>query len=63
MPPTTAKETMLKIIADQPEDSSYEELLHELAMARMIERGLADHRAGRVTSHDEVKREVESWRK
>jgi len=30
MAPTTAREQMLRILEDQPEDSSYDELLHEL---------------------------------
>jgi len=59
----SAKEEMLQIIADQPEDSSFDELLHELAMARMIERGLKDHQEGRVISHEQVKREAQTWRK
>ena len=59
MPINSAKEAMLQIIADQPEDSSFDELLHELAVARMIDCGLKDHQEGRVTSHEQVKREAE----
>jgi DnaJ-domain-containing protein 1 len=33
----SAKEQMTKIVQDQPEDSSYDEILRELALARMIE--------------------------
>jgi predicted transcriptional regulator len=29
----------------------------------MVERGLADARAGRTLSHDEMKQTIESWRK
>jgi hypothetical protein len=35
----TVKERMLEIIQEQPEDSSYDEILRELAFARMVERG------------------------
>jgi predicted transcriptional regulator len=59
----SAKETMTKIIEQQPEDSSYEEIFRERAMARMIERGPEDSDAGRVIDHDELKRRMESWRK
>lgn len=42
----TAKETMTEIIARQPDDSSYEAILRELAYARMVERGLAHFPGG-----------------
>ncbi len=57
----SVKEQMTHIIQDQPEDSSYEEILKELAFALMIDRGLADSRAGRTISHDEMKRRLVSW--
>ena len=60
---SSAKETMSEIIASQPEDASYDEILRELAFARMVQRGLSDSDAGRVTSDDEVKRKIDSWRK
>lgn len=59
----SAKEQMIRLIREQPEDSSYDEILRELAFARMVERGLADSEAGRTISHEEVKRVIESWRK
>jgi len=37
----SVKEQMSNIIQDQPEDSSYEEILRELAFALMIDRGMA----------------------
>ena len=36
----SAKEQISKIIQEQPDDSSYDEVLRELAFARMVERGL-----------------------
>lgn len=59
--PITAKERMIEILNQQPDDSSYEELLHELAFARMVERGLADSKAGRTISHEEMGRRIASW--
>lgn len=59
----TAKDRMLETLEAQPEDSSYEELLRELAFARMIERGLADADAGRTISHEEMGRRIASWAK
>lgn len=58
----SAKEQMTKIIQDQPEDSSYEEILRELAFVRMIERGLADSDARRVISNGEMGHRIRSWR-
>jgi predicted transcriptional regulator len=58
-----AKERMAEIIQQQPDDSSYDEILRELAFARMVERGLEDSRKGRVLSNDEMARRIQSWRK
>jgi predicted transcriptional regulator len=60
---TTAKERMARILELQPEDSSYDELLRELALAGMIERGLADSDSGRTISHEELKQRITSWGK
>ncbi len=57
-----AKDTMADIIARQPDDSSYDEILRELAYARMIQRGLDDADNGRTVSDDTMKRKIESWR-
>lgn len=46
----------------QPDDASYEEILRELAFERMVERGLADVRAGRTIHHEEALRRIRSWR-
>ena len=58
----SVKEQMAHIIDAQPEDSSYEEILRELAFALMIDRGLEDAKAGRTISHDEMQRRIASWR-
>jgi predicted transcriptional regulator len=58
---TTVKEHMLEIIREQPEDSSYDEILRELAFARMVERGLADSDAGRTISSEEMEKRISSW--
>ena len=57
------KQTMADLIAQQPDDSSYDEILRELAYARMIDRGLADSDAGNVISDDELKQRIKSWQK
>ncbi len=62
VPTENAKQHLIAILPEQPEDSSYDKLIKELAFARMITRGLKDLDAGRVTSNDEVHSEIASWR-
>ena len=59
----SAKEQMTNIVQDQPEDSSYDEILRELALARTIERGLEDSQAGRIISDEEMRHRISTWRK
>jgi predicted transcriptional regulator len=59
----SVKETMVEIITRQPDDSSYDEILRELAFSRMVQRGLDDSDAGRTLSGQEVKEKIESWSK
>ena len=58
-----AKEELTKLIEEQPDDSSREEIVRELAFHVMVERGLADSEAGRVISNDEMSRRIRSWQK
>lgn len=58
----SAKQAVVDIVQDMPEDSSYDEILQELLMNRMIERGLADVEAGRTISDEEMAETIESWR-
>ncbi len=60
---STAKEAMAEIISRQPDDSSYDEILRELAYARMIQRGLEDADSGSTHSDAEIRTRIESWRK
>ncbi|MBI1325596.1 hypothetical protein GC170_20730 [bacterium] len=58
-----AKQLMVEILSRQPDDSTYDALLRELAYARMIHRGLRDSDAGRTMSEEEARKRVESWRR
>jgi predicted transcriptional regulator len=60
---SSPKNRMIDIIQSQPDDSSYDEILRELAFARMIELGLADSDAGRTVNSEEVKLRIKSWQK
>ena len=57
------KETMIDIIGRQPDDSTYDDILRELAFARMIQRGLDDAAAGRTSSDEDVAKAIESWQR
>ena len=59
----TAKEQIQEVLRQQPDDSSYDEILRELAFARMVQRGLEDSRAGRTISHEEMGRRIKTWHK
>ena len=60
---SSVKEKMTEIIKSQPEDSSYDEILKELAFNKMVERGLADVRKGNILENEEMKRRILSWQK
>ena len=57
------KQRMKEVIESQPEDATYEEILRELTFGRMVERGLADSRAGHVISNEEMERRIRSWQR
>ena len=59
----TAKDRMIETLREQPDDSSYDELLHELAFERMIELGLEDHDQGHVISDEDLRSEIATWGK
>lgn len=59
----SVKERMIRLIQELPDDSSYDEILKELAFARMVDRGLADADAGRIITDEEMKRTIDSWAK
>jgi predicted transcriptional regulator len=59
----TAKEKIAEILAKQPDDSSYDELVRELAFSAMVQRGLKDSDDGRTISNDEMHQRIRSWQK
>lgn len=59
---STAKDEVKQLIDQQPDDSSYEELVRELAFALMVRRGLIDSQQHRTISNDEMGRRIRSWR-
>ena len=59
----TPKEELTKLIQDQPDDSSYDEILRELAFNLMVQRGTRDSDEGKTISNDEMGSRIQSWRK
>jgi predicted transcriptional regulator len=57
------KEQMVEMINEQPEDSTYDEILRELAFKRMVDKGLDDARSGRTVSNEDVSRRIRAWQK
>lgn len=60
---SSAKQQITKIVQEQPDDSTYDAILRELAFARMIERGLEDSEAKRTVSDAELKQRLQTWQK
>jgi len=51
---TAPKDEVKKIIDSLPEDTTYEEILRELAFDKMIGQGLDDVESGKVISNQEM---------
>ena len=60
---STVKEELTRLIQGQPEDSSREEIVRELAFHVMIERGLADSDATRTISNEQMSHRIRSWQR
>ena len=59
----TAKEHISEIIKRQPDDSSYDDIVRELAFDVMVQRGLKDSDERRTISNEEMKRRIKVWQK
>ncbi len=59
-PAADVKATILTIVGDQPDGSTYDEILRELAFHRMVEHGLGGDRSRRIGT-GEIRRRLKSW--
>ena len=57
----TAKDHIAEIIRRQPDDSSYDDIVRELAFDLMVQRGLKDSDDQRTISNEEMQRRIKSW--
>lgn len=60
---STVKEELARLIQGQPEDSTREEIVRELAFNLMVERGLADSDAKRLVSNEDMQRRIRAWQR
>ena len=60
---SAVKEELTRLIEGQPDDSSREEIVRELAFQVMVERGLADSEAKRTISNEEMERRIRAWQR
>lgn len=60
---STAKEHITEIINRQPDDSSYDEIVRELAFDLMVQRGLKDSDEHRTIPNDEMRHRIATWQK
>ena len=59
----TAKEHIAELIKRQPDDSSYDDIVRELAFDLMVQRGLNDSDEGRTISNEEMDQRIRTWQK
>ncbi len=58
---TAPKIIAKKIIESLPEDSSYDEILKELAFDRMITRGLDNSKNNKTISNKDMEHRIKQW--
>jgi hypothetical protein len=54
---TDIKEEARKLINNLPDNSTWDDLMHEIYVRQAIETGLADSEAGRITSVEQVRKD------
>ena len=59
----TVKEQISEVIERQPDDSSYDEIVRELAFDLMVQRGLKDSDEHRTISNEEMQGRIKTWQK
>lgn len=59
----TAKEHIAELIKRQPDDSTYDDIVRELAFDLMVQRGLKNSDEGRTISNEEMNHRIRTWQK
>ena len=55
------KERLLKSIAEMPDNINIDELLDRILLIQKIETGLQQSSEGKVTDHEDFKKEMKQW--
>ena len=50
-----------KVIEALPQDSSYDEIIRELAFDKMIKNGLEDSKNSNTISNEDMKKKINQW--
>jgi len=58
---TAPKLEAKRVIDSLPEDTSYDEILKELAFDRMIQRGLKDSQENKTIANEEMANRIKQW--
>lgn len=58
MPATNVREETRRLADQLPDDATWEDVLYQIYVRQSVEAGLADARAGRLVSSDEVRRRL-----
>lgn len=60
-PPLSEKQVALEALLQMPESATLQDISEEMAILAAIRRGEADADAGRVLTHEEVRRRSAVW--
>lgn len=58
----TVKDQALKVIENQPSDTTIDDIIHEMKMIKAINHSVEQSDTNAVISHDEFKEKVKQWR-
>ncbi len=57
----TAKQEVMELLQQLPDDSSLEEIQYHLYVRQKIQRGLQDTEQGKVLTQEEVEKRMKKW--
>jgi predicted transcriptional regulator len=57
----TAKQEVQELLQELPDDATLEDIQYHIYVKQKVEQGLADVRAGRVISQEEVEKRFARW--
>ncbi len=57
----SAKEEVMKLLKEIPDDSTFEEIQYHLYVRQKIQRGIKDIEEGRTYTQEEMEKRMEKW--